>query len=49
MKGLIFTNRPKEIAKFIKMRAIMGIITMMMTWGIRVVCAQSFEFLRWDW
>jgi len=48
MSGLIFTNHPKEIAKFIETMETMGIMTMKITKGTRVVCAKCFEFLRWD-
>jgi len=35
----------KVITKFIEMRATMGIMTIMITQGTRVICVQSFEFL----
>lgn len=49
MGGLVFTNLPNAIAKFIEMRKTMGIMTMKITQGTRVVCVKCFESLRWDW
>jgi len=48
MSGLVFTNFPKVIVKFIEMRETMEIVTMKVTQGTRMVCAKHFEFLRWD-
>ena len=49
MSGLVFTNFPKAIAKLVETGVTMGIVTMKITKGTRVVCVKRFEFLSWDW
>jgi len=38
MSGLVFGKHLKEITKFVKRREIMGIVTTMITQGIKVIC-----------